>query len=549
MTIEAATNIATLNPLYPATGDSRTEGDDHIRLVKTVLQTLPVSGGAAQIGYINSGAGTFLRNVQDRLRDIVSVKDFKNSDLTQVLCDSDALGSVGQDAVTGVQAALTAVGANGAALYVPGFIKISAALNITKSGTRIYGAGRGNSGFITTSITADVFTCSAGLANVEFHDFYVWSTVTKTAGNVFTCPTAARYVFDNLVVGDRSTVASLGNRFYRIIDLQGCDDSIVTGCQLSGYSLEGIRAYGVGAYSSELHIGGGTRISSGGIGVHIAGNFGGAYFGEVAIDLNVKNIVIDQSASATINREIFLGPDTVLDVCSDTGLEVGTNACSSLTLTGTWIASAGRYGTPSGNQTNCNVLPTNAALIFKATGVRFFNATGNGLVINGCAHAQLTGNCYDSNVGVGLYFPNSAIGSINSVGGKSTSNGTGLQIAPGVLTFNFDGLDLIGNTTAVSNGAGLGATKTIRNSPGYATASYGGGSIGVAASSLAITHGLAVTPGFNNIVISPTSNPASSSVVNTWVSAVGATTFTVSTNAAVAVTPLTLSWSANVAAG
>lgn len=39
MTVEAATYIDSLNPSYPASGDSAVEGDDHIRLIKSVLKT------------------------------------------------------------------------------------------------------------------------------------------------------------------------------------------------------------------------------------------------------------------------------------------------------------------------------------------------------------------------------------------------------------------------------------------------------------------------------------------------------------------------------
>lgn len=46
MTIEAATSIASLNPSYPTYQDSKKEGDDHIRLLKSVLQAVfPALGG------------------------------------------------------------------------------------------------------------------------------------------------------------------------------------------------------------------------------------------------------------------------------------------------------------------------------------------------------------------------------------------------------------------------------------------------------------------------------------------------------------------------
>jgi|DEB19_MinimDraft_2_1074335.scaffolds.fasta_scaffold02843_4 hypothetical protein len=37
MTVETATTVDQLNALYPASGDSRSEGDDHVRLIKSAL--------------------------------------------------------------------------------------------------------------------------------------------------------------------------------------------------------------------------------------------------------------------------------------------------------------------------------------------------------------------------------------------------------------------------------------------------------------------------------------------------------------------------------
>ena len=48
MTVETASYISQLDPTYPAAGDPKSEGDNHLRLVKTVLQTqFPNFGTAA----------------------------------------------------------------------------------------------------------------------------------------------------------------------------------------------------------------------------------------------------------------------------------------------------------------------------------------------------------------------------------------------------------------------------------------------------------------------------------------------------------------------
>ena len=58
MTVETATYISQLNPSYPASGDPKSEGDDQIRLLKTVLQTQfpnfgtnAITATAAEVNY------------------------------------------------------------------------------------------------------------------------------------------------------------------------------------------------------------------------------------------------------------------------------------------------------------------------------------------------------------------------------------------------------------------------------------------------------------------------------------------------------------------
>jgi len=66
MTVESATLFSQLNAAWPQGTDGRLEGDDHIRLVKTVLQgtfsdtssTFVITKGAATYSFNNSGALT-----------------------------------------------------------------------------------------------------------------------------------------------------------------------------------------------------------------------------------------------------------------------------------------------------------------------------------------------------------------------------------------------------------------------------------------------------------------------------------------------------------
>lgn len=57
MTIETATYLKDLNNLLPATGDLVAEGDDHFRLIKTVLQTTFPGRGVADMGVVAKATG------------------------------------------------------------------------------------------------------------------------------------------------------------------------------------------------------------------------------------------------------------------------------------------------------------------------------------------------------------------------------------------------------------------------------------------------------------------------------------------------------------
>ena len=67
MTVESATYVSQLNPAYPAASDNISEGDDHIRLVKTVLQaqfpnlaTTAVTETSAQMNKLGFETGTIV---------------------------------------------------------------------------------------------------------------------------------------------------------------------------------------------------------------------------------------------------------------------------------------------------------------------------------------------------------------------------------------------------------------------------------------------------------------------------------------------------------
>lgn len=73
MTVETASYISQLDPTYPAAGDPKSEGDNHLRLVKTVLKTQfpnfgtnAITATAAEVNYlvgVTSGVQTQLNTL------------------------------------------------------------------------------------------------------------------------------------------------------------------------------------------------------------------------------------------------------------------------------------------------------------------------------------------------------------------------------------------------------------------------------------------------------------------------------------------------------
>lgn len=83
MTVETASYISQLDPTYPAAGDAKSEGDNHFRLVKTVLKTQfpnfgtnAITATAAEVNYLVGVTSA----VQTQLNTLTSAKAAKAGD-------------------------------------------------------------------------------------------------------------------------------------------------------------------------------------------------------------------------------------------------------------------------------------------------------------------------------------------------------------------------------------------------------------------------------------------------------------------------------------
>jgi hypothetical protein len=122
MTVESATYISQLNPAYPAAGDNISEGDDHVRLIKSVLQsqftglaTTAVTQSSAQMNKLGFEPGTivmFASGTTPTTETISGVKDW-------LLCNGAAYSTSTYSALYAVIG--TVFGTSGSDFLVPDY--------------------------------------------------------------------------------------------------------------------------------------------------------------------------------------------------------------------------------------------------------------------------------------------------------------------------------------------------------------------------------------------------------------------------------------------
>src|SRR3990170_2256326 len=112
------------------------------------------------LSFTPSGAGAVAKTVEDKERDIVSGKDFKNTDGTQVA------GNGVQDDTTGIQRALDTVHAEGCGmLYYSAGTYLTGEIDWPGNGIALLAAGSGYA-YNTSATPRTIFKAKAGTINV-----------------------------------------------------------------------------------------------------------------------------------------------------------------------------------------------------------------------------------------------------------------------------------------------------------------------------------------------------------------------------------------------
>ena len=469
----------------------------------------PALSTYAMGGSVVATGSTASRALPIRFADQLNVVDF----------GADPSGAA--DSTAAIQAAFNA----GCGLFPTGVFMISAALTVTST-LIIRGAGRFKSTLKTTSAIADILTLTAP---ADIADLAFDSSVTRTNGT---------YVNFSSAGASRSRLS----RFWMI--------NGYLGVQISASDIQVVD----GQIFQWVATGGGIQIDSG-LALAISrcylqqGVAPGAGFG-IRL-LNSGDLLIADCSICASGTALAVVPGSGQSVVSlwahhtyfDTSLTgvdiepTGTGSVSRCRFDNCWMSSATGDGIAIASPAAGSV--SGVAFL----GCHVFGNSGDGILFED-SHAQVTkivdceiaGNTANgiNFFAGGNYFMVRGC-KIGSSGGWGNNGGAAINLGAASSAYHITDNDLTGSTgslvgAGVQTGGSPGRTEFIGRNIGYTDSTYGTASIAAAATSVVVTHGLAGAPPINRILL--TALTGIGSAVSYWVSAVTATTFTISTQAA-----------------
>ena len=424
--------------------------------------TTATVGNDARLSFIASGTGATTRTLQDKLRDVVSVKDF------------GAVGNGSTDDTTAIQAAFTAAGSTNRAVYIPGtttYYKISAALTVP-DGVTVFGDGF-DSVIQTTDSSVNVFEIGHDTVVQDLH---------------FKVPTAS-YSYPNgynsqnaIYAGSKNNVTVKNNRIQITnasngILINQCRNVSIEGNIVFGATYQGENLPGAGnadivtitgentppaasVESNRYVISGNYCLSNNGIGVcaNLYGNNSDMLITNnicVALDPATctvggtwKEIVSDGSSLGTLRRRHGISFGYGNDVNAAPRSVISNNICRNTLRTGVYLQAGSGQITPSPILVIGNICSLNG----QDTGISP-NTTGNSSLEGGIwldninPNSVITGNViYD--------FKKGSQGAINYIF-SATTGVSGPTISNNfIIDSEGDGIQLVGpirHTTIKNN--------------------------------------------------------------------------------------------------
>ncbi len=387
-----------------------------------------------------------------------------------------------------------------------------------------------------------------GFIGHVFAHFRIWPTVKQTGSNkAFRSIRGTQAVYHRVWLGSLEDYGADGHMIRTGFSFERIAEIVITGQSQIITETDGIQMHGGadGLFGAEILIDDRVRFLHCDAAIHIGGGCGGVYIGSVDVSLCGIGVNVTRGIVNIANREIFLGPETVLDVCSNFNLNVEGSAAFRVMLTGTWLAS---------NSNSAAALirsaPTVDALkpIIHMVGGRLFNAQGDATQLSGCKlildGVEIADNGLAVGVGGhGINAVNAAVELyINGCHFRGTGNATkGYAVnAVAGVTGSIKNSDF--DTSGQAHINNLSATLEVRGNRGWKTEARGQNQVAGLASSVTFAHGLNGTP---LVQITPRTILGASAASYYRVTS-DATNITVETNVALNATPWAFNWHAEV---
>ena len=493
---------------------------DNISSVSSIVNT-------TNITYNQGSTGAATITQQTKNQQVVSVTEFYANGVSGALVDPT--GAI--DSTAGMQDALN----TGALVYAGKGTFLYSGLTISAA-TRFMGAGENSTFLQCSAVNGTGVTIGNGTNNpndVAVSDMTLQYSTAQTSSSAVIVSNAHNVKLERL---------RFGGGIFNAITLNGGAQQFLyflKNIEINSPSGSGIQVGVDGTLVQDLWISDSIVSGAAGYGINLL-NVSGFYFKDIDI-LACQNGLRTYPASG---KEVVAGimNNVLCDTCSDWGWNLIDNGglVAELSLNACWASSCG-------TSTNAGGLLVNSAVGgvkgLQITGGSFTNNKGGGLVFLAGSKIDLVNvqSFCNSTAGSGLKHGIefgagvsdwSVIGGSSGLGGIFGTNmqGYGIMVDAGASTnYRIIGCDVTGNVTGGISDGGTGV-KNIYGNQGFVTSNTGEFQLLSGTSSISVPHGLSIAPNIYDISVTPLTNIAAGGVTTWWVSAVSATTFTVSSN-------------------
>lgn len=437
--------------------------------------TLQGSTGASLVGFQGSGTTT-LRTVQDKLRDVISVRDY------------GAVGDGVTDDTAAIQAAFNALPIVGGKIVFPlgGWWRVEGTISITKA-CLVEGQGITNKTNLIKTTSANTPFFNVAIEGVTLRDLSL-TGIGKTAATsgyfaVTTTVAAGRFMMERVQISQVANGVSLLSNIFTMRDVEVRDYKPAVGV---GFQVDqsGVTD-GVGEFSNCVtQTAGGVNSPYCGINlVHAVGiQIGDCKLMQSGISINIA----PPTGKAVTSIDVV---NTYCDTSINGGLVLSNSGAGSiqrLRFTSNWHSSSSSGSgirIISGSNIQ-GLLVSSSELFANVNGISVEdNAVIDGAIVIGCTFSGNT----TADISIGQNVQNfSIIGCRTGVHGGFVASPTGLYINPGCANFTING-NRFHNFSDIS-GATTGKSITSNNGIFYSSAA-------VAAQTIASGTGILATCG------------------------------------------------------